>query len=104
MLWPAVPTVEKLSVRRISTFRIWPKTCFHESSTHSHTIPMPHFRKVERAKVIVQDGVELHLKDCTKCGIEFYGAEDQSACGECGKGRKKTKKKKGGGSLDLPFR
>ena len=35
--------------------------------------PMPTFKKVERAQVIIQDGQELHLKKCAKCRAE--GAE-----------------------------
>lgn len=49
---------------------------------------MPNFRKVERAKVIIQDGKELHLKECAKCGSEFYGAKDSTRCDARRKRRK----------------
>ena len=36
---------------------------------------MPNFRHVERTKSIIQDGKELFLKQCEKCGSGFYGAK-----------------------------
>ncbi len=51
--------------------------------------PMPTFKKVERAKVILQDGQELHLKKSAKCGAEFYGDVKQTKCEDCRKRRKK---------------
>jgi hypothetical protein len=41
---------------------------------------MPHFRKVERAKSVIQNGVELLFKKCSKCKTEFYGTADQTKC------------------------
>ena len=38
---------------------------------------------VKRAKTVVLDGVELQLKQCVKCDIEFYGTSSQLKCGEC---------------------
>jgi Zn finger protein HypA/HybF involved in hydrogenase expression len=58
---------------------------------------MVQFRKIERAKVVVKDGVTLYLKSCAKCGNEFYGTEDRPICDTCGK--KKKKLKKGGGDI-----
>jgi Zn finger protein HypA/HybF involved in hydrogenase expression len=51
--------------------------------------PMPNFKKVERAQVIIQDGQELHLKKCAECQTEFYGDEKQTNCEDCRKRRKK---------------
>ena len=36
---------------------------------------MPNFRHEERTKSIIQDGKELFLKQCEKCGSDFYGAK-----------------------------
>ncbi|MGB8541978.1 MAG: hypothetical protein WCD49_10135 [Candidatus Acidiferrales bacterium] len=36
--------------------------------------------KIERAKAIILDGKELFLKECAKCGSEFYGAKDETRC------------------------
>ena len=52
---------------------------------------MPTFRKVERAKVIIQDGQELSLKNCAKCQTEFYGDVKQTKCEDCRKRRKKVR-------------
>jgi hypothetical protein len=49
---------------------------------------MPNFRRVERAKVIIQDGQELKLKECAKCKVEFYGPENQKKCESCRKRKK----------------
>jgi hypothetical protein len=51
---------------------------------------MPRFVKVERAKVMVKDGLALHLKACAKCGIEFYGTEGEVKCEAC-RGKKKRR-------------
>jgi Zn finger protein HypA/HybF involved in hydrogenase expression len=50
---------------------------------------VPHFRKVERAKAIIENGVELTLKECAKCGAEFYGSKAQIQCENCRTTRKK---------------
>lgn len=52
---------------------------------------MPRFLKVERAKAIIQDGVELTLKPCVKCKTEFCGTENQHKCETC-RSKKKTKR------------
>jgi hypothetical protein len=39
---------------------------------------MPQCRNVERAKAIIQDGKQLFLKECAKCGTEFYGSKDET--------------------------
>jgi hypothetical protein len=44
---------------------------------------------VQRAKTIILDGVELQLKQCVKCDIEFYGSARQLKCGECRKVKRK---------------
>ena len=38
-----------------------------------HPAQMPNFKKIERAEVIIQDGRELFLKKCSKCGGDFHG-------------------------------
>jgi hypothetical protein len=50
---------------------------------------MPTFKKVGRAQVIIQNGQELHLKKCAKCGTEFYGDDKQLKCEACRERRKK---------------
>jgi Zn finger protein HypA/HybF involved in hydrogenase expression len=50
---------------------------------------MSYFRKVERATVIIEDGKELFLKKCAKCGTDFYGAKYETRCEKCRKRRKK---------------
>jgi hypothetical protein len=52
---------------------------------------MPNFRKIERAKTIIQDGEKLDLKECAKCKAEFYGNPDQTKCEAC-RGRKRKAK------------
>jgi hypothetical protein len=54
---------------------------------------MPSFRKVERAKAIIQDGKELFLKECAKCGTEFYGAKDETRCEQCRKRKNKSNRR-----------
>lgn len=49
----------------------------------------PRLTVVQRAKSIVLDGVELQLKQCVKCDIEFYGGASQLKCGECRKIKRK---------------
>jgi hypothetical protein len=48
--------------------------------------------RVQSAKAIIKDGVELWLKECARCGIEFYGSPENSICNEC-KGKKKSRLK-----------
>jgi hypothetical protein len=45
---------------------------------------MPYFRKVERAKSVIENGRELFSKTCPKCSAEFYGEEKQTKCETCG--------------------
>jgi hypothetical protein len=49
----------------------------------------PHV-KVQRAKAIIKDDVELWLKECAKCGKEFYGEAKDSKCERC-RGRAKAR-------------
>jgi len=49
---------------------------------------MVYFRKVERAKVIIENGVELTLKACAKCKVELYGDVKITRCEACRKKRK----------------
>jgi len=44
---------------------------------------MPHFRKVEQPKVIIENGKELFLKACSKCSAEFYGDAKATRCNVC---------------------
>jgi hypothetical protein len=46
---------------------------------------MPHFRKIERAKSVIGNGVELTLQECAKCKAEFYGTATQLECDICRK-------------------
>lgn len=41
------------------------------------------FKKIEHAKSVVLNGQQMFLKECAKCGIEFYAAEKQTRCSEC---------------------
>jgi len=51
----------------------------------------PIFMKVQRAKSVVLNGQQLFLKECAKCGSDFYGNEKQTRCDECaGKRRKRV--------------
>ncbi len=51
----------------------------------------PVFETVHRAKSVILKGVHLFLKECTKCGSDFYGIEKQMYCNECaGKKRKRA--------------
>jgi hypothetical protein len=54
---------------------------------------MPQFHKVERAKVIILDGKELFLKECAKCGTEFYASEDETRREKCRKRKKKSNRR-----------
>jgi hypothetical protein len=42
----------------------------------------PIFRKIQRAKSVILDGKQLFLKECKKCGADFYGVEKQTRCDE----------------------
>lgn len=51
----------------------------------------PVFKTVHRAKAVILKGVHLFLKECAKCGSDFYGVEKQTCCDECaGKRRKRA--------------
>jgi predicted Zn-ribbon and HTH transcriptional regulator len=41
------------------------------------------FKKIERAQSVIVHGQHLFLKECGKCGLDFYGTENQTRCGEC---------------------
>ena len=43
----------------------------------------PIFAKIQRARSVIVDGKHLFLKECTKCGGDFYGVEKQTRCDEC---------------------
>jgi hypothetical protein len=49
----------------------------------SDTLPLvpknpPIFRKVQRSQSAIVDGKHLFLKECKKCGGDFYGIESNS--------------------------
>jgi len=49
------------------------------------------FKKVQRAKSVILDGQHLFLKECAKCGGDFYGTEKRTRCDECaGKKRRRA--------------
>jgi hypothetical protein len=51
----------------------------------------PILTKVQRAKSVILNGQHLFLKECAKCGSDFYGTERQTRCDECaGKRRKRA--------------
>jgi predicted Zn-ribbon and HTH transcriptional regulator len=39
--------------------------------------------RIKHAKSVVLNGQQLFLKECAKCGIEFYATEKQTRCSEC---------------------
>jgi len=41
------------------------------------------FKKIEHATSVILNGQQLLLKECAKCGIEFYATEKQTRCSEC---------------------
>jgi hypothetical protein len=49
----------------------------------------PVVAKVQRAESVIVHGKHLFLKECKKCGGDFYGAEKQTRCDECFAKRKK---------------
>jgi hypothetical protein len=49
----------------------------------------PGFETVRRAKSVILKGVHLFLKECAKCGSDFYGIEKQTCCDECARKRRK---------------
>jgi hypothetical protein len=51
----------------------------------------PVFSKIQRAKAIIKDGIELHRKECASCGNEFFATKTQTKCEDCRK--RKTKKR-----------
>jgi hypothetical protein len=49
------------------------------------------FMKIQRAKSVILNGQHLFLKECAKCGSDFYGTQKQTRCDECvGKRRKRA--------------
>jgi hypothetical protein len=50
---------------------------------------LPIFAKVQRAQSVIVHGKHLFLKECNKCGGDFYGVEKQTRCDECLGKRKK---------------
>ena len=49
------------------------------------------FTRIQRAKSVTLNGQHLFLKECAKCGSDFYGIEKQTRCDECaGKRRKRA--------------
>jgi predicted Zn-ribbon and HTH transcriptional regulator len=55
-----------------------------------HTLKKsPVFAKVQRAQSVIVHGKHLFLKECKKCGCDFYGVEMQTRCDECLGKRKK---------------
>jgi len=50
----------------------------------------PVFAKVQRAKSVIVNGQHLFLKECRKCGGDFYGVEEQIRCDECLGKKKKS--------------
>jgi hypothetical protein len=51
---------------------------------------LPVGAKVQRAESVIVDGKHLFLKECNKCGGDFYGIEKQTRCDEC-LGKKKNR-------------
>jgi hypothetical protein len=49
----------------------------------------PIFRNVQRAESVILDGKHLFLKECKKCGGDFYGVEKETRCAGCLGKRKK---------------
>jgi len=49
----------------------------------------PVFAKVQRAHSVIVHGKHMFLKECKKCGSDFYGVEKQTRCDECLGMRKK---------------
>ena len=49
------------------------------------------FTKVQRVKSVILNGQQLFLKECGKCGDDFYGTEKRTRCDECaGKRRRRA--------------
>jgi predicted Zn-ribbon and HTH transcriptional regulator len=60
------------------------------------TLPLMHIAKksrvvakVQRAPSVIVHGKHMFLKECKKCGGDFYGVEKQTRCDECLGTRKK---------------
>jgi len=52
---------------------------------------LPVSAKVQRAESVIVQGKHLFLKECKKCGTDFYGVEQQTRCDEClGKHKKRA--------------
>jgi len=41
------------------------------------------FARVQHAQSLIVHGKHLFLKECNKCGGDFYGVEKQMRCDEC---------------------
>jgi len=55
-----------------------------------HTLgKLPLFAKAQRAQSVIVHGKQLFLKECRKCGCDFYAVEKQARCDECFAKRKK---------------
>jgi predicted Zn-ribbon and HTH transcriptional regulator len=61
-----------------------------QTETSSGTLPVMHtpkkspvFAKVQRAQSVIVNGQHLFLRDCKKCGTDFYGVEKRTRCDEC---------------------
>ena len=52
----------------------------------------PHVR-VQRAKVVILNGLKLILKTCTRCRLEFYGTETRATCDSCKSKRVRLRKR-----------
>jgi hypothetical protein len=43
-----------------------------------HHFPKPPHLQPKRARAVIINGVELRLKECIKCGMDFYGPLEHS--------------------------
>jgi hypothetical protein len=39
--------------------------------------------RIKYAKSVILNGRQLFLKECAKCGDDFYGVAKQTRCNEC---------------------
>jgi len=49
----------------------------------------PIFMKIQRAKSVILNGQHLFLKECAKCGSDFYVTERETCCDECAAKKRK---------------
>jgi len=47
------------------------------------------FAQEQRAQSVIVHGKHLFLKECKKCGGDFYGVEKQTRCDECAERKRK---------------